>query len=176
MGEHHPGARKVVLDFSPMSLPNLTEIQKSKLIKLLGVRYDPTTGRGKMSTDRYPTAPQNKRFLGDLLQKLLTAAKDPTDTFEDIPYDFRHVKEKKVYEFPEEWKMDAQKLRALRLKRRQAQQIEESKVASGQILDGTKLIAEGTTLRINRPAAQPAKQQQQQGGRQKVAQPVRVRS
>ena len=52
------------------------------------------------------TQAQNKRYLGDTIQRLLAEVRDPeADSFEDIPLDTRHHKFKKVLEFPESWKM-----------------------------------------------------------------------
>ncbi|KAF2674687.1 hypothetical protein BT63DRAFT_366832 [Microthyrium microscopicum] len=105
MGEKHPSESKVVVDFSPSKVPDLTSIQRSKLIKLAGARYNPSTDIIKISCESFDTAAQNKRYLGDLVEQLLTHARDPTDTFEDVPFDFRHHNAKPFHEFPEEWKL-----------------------------------------------------------------------
>src|ERR1700753_4360977 len=105
LGEPHPAASKVVLEFSPSDLPNLTETQRNKLVKLLGVRFNPSTGLAKMSCESFNTQAQNKRYLADKIEELLKEAKNPKDTFEDVPFDFRHHKPKVQHEFPKEWIM-----------------------------------------------------------------------
>ena len=125
LGEKHPAARKVVLNFSPQALPDLTEIQTNKLIKILGVRYNPTTKQAKMSCEMFPTVPQNKRFLGELLDKLLVEARDPTDTFEDIPFDFRHVRHRTVHTFPEHWNLTPERKAYLEENRQKPDAIDE---------------------------------------------------
>ena len=103
MGETHPAANKVVLQFCTADLP-LTPAQRTKLIKLVGVRYNPQKDLVKMSSEMFETQAQNKRYLGDLVDTLMAEAKDEKETFEDIPLDFRHHKFKRKPEFPEAWK------------------------------------------------------------------------
>ncbi len=74
MGEFHPAERKVVVEFCPKDLP-LSETQQLKLIKLVGTRYHPGKDLVRMSCDMFDHQAQNKRYLGDLLQKLMTEAK-----------------------------------------------------------------------------------------------------
>lgn len=71
MGEQHPAEKKVVLEFSPADMPHLTELQRNKLRKLVGVRYNPESDIVKMSCEMFETQAQNKRYLGDLVDKLL---------------------------------------------------------------------------------------------------------
>jgi small subunit ribosomal protein S35 len=75
MGEQHPAEKKVVLEFTPADMPNLTEIQRDKLRKLAGVRYNPESDIIKMSCEMFETQAQNKRYLGDLVDKLLEEAR-----------------------------------------------------------------------------------------------------
>lgn len=75
LGENHPAARKVVLEFCPADMPNLTDVQRRKLIKLLGPRYNPETEVAKMSSDSFDNQAQNKRYLGDLVDTLLVEAR-----------------------------------------------------------------------------------------------------
>jgi small subunit ribosomal protein S35 len=75
MGEQHPAEKKVVLEFTPADMPNLTKIQRDKLRKLVGVRYNPETDIVKMSCEMFETQAQNKRYLGDLVDKLLEEAR-----------------------------------------------------------------------------------------------------
>ncbi|KAG6315305.1 hypothetical protein E4U22_007967, partial [Claviceps purpurea] len=82
MGEEHPAECKVVVQFRPSDL-DLTPVQISKLKKLAGTRFDPARNVIKMSSNSYEHQAQNKQHLSELVEKLIAAAKDPTDTFED---------------------------------------------------------------------------------------------
>ena len=130
LGEHHPATKKVVCEFCTADLAvsaDLTEPQRIKLIKLAGVRYNPDTDIVKMSSEMHDTPMQNKRYLSDLVQKLLQEAKDPSDMFEDIPLDFRHHRPKKTFSFPQEWKLDSTKRRQLIAERQKVAEIEGPK-------------------------------------------------
>lgn len=74
MGEFHPAERKVVVEFCPADL-GLTEVQQSKLKKLLGPRYNPETEVVRMSCEQFEHQAQNKRYLGDMVEKLIAEAK-----------------------------------------------------------------------------------------------------
>jgi len=126
MGEDHPAESKVVLEFSPADL-GLGPAQQAKLIKLVGRRYHPGKRIVRMSCEMFEHQAQNKRYLSDLLDKLIVEAKvgyrgntgkltdadgsyqDSADMFEDIPVDFRHMKatpmiaRRPVKSFPLEW-------------------------------------------------------------------------
>ncbi|KAI5800050.1 mitochondrial ribosomal subunit protein-domain-containing protein, partial [Geopyxis carbonaria] len=103
MGEQHPAQSKVVLEFAPLDLP-LEPIQRSKLIKLVGPRYNPDKKIVKMSSEMFPNPAQNKRYLSDIFDRLLIEARDSTDTYEDVPFDFRHHKAKPMKpKLPKEW-------------------------------------------------------------------------
>jgi len=159
MGETHPASRKVVLTFSPSSLPDLTPVQTSKLIKLLGVRYNPSTTTAKMSCELFPTPAQNKRYLGDLIGKLLVEARDGKDTFEDVPYDFRHHKPKKNYIFPEAWKLTDEKREALEKGRKERRKLEINRSVAGELVHGTRIIEQmltGRRSRVEEPMQVPA--------------------
>ena len=103
MGENHPASKKIVLEFCTADLP-LEPAQRIKFIKLVGVRYNPQKDLVKMSSEMFETQAQNKRYLGDLVDTLIAEARNTTDTFEDVPLDFRHHKFKQKLEFPEAWK------------------------------------------------------------------------
>jgi small subunit ribosomal protein S35 len=75
MGEQHPAEKKVVMEFSPADMPDLTPIQREKLKKLVGVRYNPEKDIVKMSCEIFETQAQNKRYLGDLVDDLLKEAR-----------------------------------------------------------------------------------------------------
>lgn len=118
MGEHHPAQKKVVVEFSTKDLqasvsPPLTEAQRIKLIKLVGVRYNPDRDVVRMSSEKFDHAAQNKRYLGDLINTLVKEARSTEDMFEDIPLDFRHHKPKVEHAFPDEWKITPQRVQQL---------------------------------------------------------------
>lgn len=155
MGEHHPAAKKVVVEFCPSDLSSLTTPQRNKLIKLAGVRYNPTTDVIKMSCEKFETQAQNKRNLGDLVKQLIAEATDPDkDGFEDVPFDFRHHRPKKVVEFPEAWKLgSADKVRELVEERERRKLLAEGK----GVVDGDGIVREYieavATFQARSPAA-----------------------
>lgn len=117
MGETHPAENKVVVTFTTQDLAtatSLSEQQRIKLIKLVGPRYNPDTDTVRMSSEKHAYAAQNKRYLGDLVNKLVAECKEGQDSFEDVPLDFRHHKPKKVHTFPENWKMTQERVQTLR--------------------------------------------------------------
>jgi small subunit ribosomal protein S35 len=116
MGEVHPAEKKVVVEFTSLDLQkatSLTEPQRIKLVKLAGVRYNPSTDVIRMSSEKFEHAAQNKRYLGDMVNKLVAEAQNEEDMFEDIPLDYRHHKEKKKPVFPEEWKLNHKRVQDL---------------------------------------------------------------
>jgi small subunit ribosomal protein S35 len=148
LGEKHPAANKVVVQFAASDMPNLTQIQKNKLIKLAGPRYNPDTDIIKMSCELFDTLPQNKRFLGDTISKLLAEARDGTETFEDVPFDFRHHKPKVRHEFPKEWVLTDERKSYLEAKRQQSLQVDEQKLVSGEIVDGERIVGNALPFMI----------------------------
>lgn len=74
MGEFHPAEKKVVVEFCPKDL-DLTEAQQLKLAKLTGPRYNPEKNIIRMSCEMFEHQAQNKRYLGDLAEKLVAEAK-----------------------------------------------------------------------------------------------------
>jgi small subunit ribosomal protein S35 len=75
MGEQHPAEKKVVVEFCPADMPNLTDGQRDKLKKLAGSRWNPETDIVKMSCEMFETQAQNKRYLGDLVDTILQEAR-----------------------------------------------------------------------------------------------------
>lgn len=138
-GEPHPASRKVVVEFkiSDLAHQGLEEKHLNKLRKLVGARYNPETDVVKMSCESFEAHAQNKRFLGDTIEKLIAEAKDPNaDTFEDVPLDTRHHKFKKIFTFPEEWKLTEERRAELEARRRtllleEGQRVEENRIVSG---------------------------------------------
>lgn len=134
------------MEFSPDKL-DLTEVERSKLVKIAGARYNPSTRIIKIACESFETPAQNKRYLGDLVEVLIKEAKDPADTFEDLPFDFRHHRPKPVHVFPEEWKLTPEKraeLLAGRQARLEAEQLRES---DDRVIDGLRLIPGGKEMR-----------------------------
>jgi small subunit ribosomal protein S35 len=129
-----------VLDFSPSALPDLTPVQKSKLIKILGARYNPQTDTVRMSSEHHPTSAQNKRHLATTLDAILKECREGKDTFEDVPFDFRHHKEKIVHKFPEEWKITDERKQYLKASRAKALEAEQAKVIGDAQVDGRRVI------------------------------------
>jgi small subunit ribosomal protein S35 len=142
MGESHPAQKKVVVEFCIKDLPGLSQQQQDKLIKLVGVRYHPDTDVVRMSCEKFEEAAQNKRYLGDLVGKLVTEAKDETETFADVPFDFRHHKPKKAARFPEEWKLKPERVQELLEARKEAKLLGEGRT----IVDGSRLVEEYITV------------------------------
>ena len=142
MGETHPAAKKIVLEFCTADLPSLTPAQRTKLIKLAGPRYNPETDIVKMSSEMFETQAQNKRYLGDLVDTLMAEAKNKEDMFEDVPLDFRHHRFKKRVEFPEEWKLTGERRKQLEVERQKKGEQERERVMLGQVVDGAQIVRE----------------------------------
>ncbi|KAI4102726.1 MAG: hypothetical protein L6R37_004198 [Teloschistes peruensis] len=140
MGETHPAENKVVLEFCTRDLPDLTEAQRNKLIKIVGVRYNPETDLVKMSCEMFETQAQNKRYLGDLVDTLMAEAKDPTDMFEDVPFDFRHHRYKPKMEFPEQWKVTEGRKAQLQATWRRRALADKEREQQGTLVDGVEVI------------------------------------
>ncbi len=153
MGEDHPATKKIVLEFDPSDLPGLTEKQRDKLIKLVGVRYNPETNIVKMSSEMFETQAQNKRYLGDLVETLMAEAKDDTDTFEDIPFDFRHHKVKKRIEFPKDWVLTAERKSLLEQERAATTDNEQKRMLEENIVNGSEIYDMAmAAIKVKKPA------------------------
>ncbi|KAI5462523.1 mitochondrial ribosomal subunit protein-domain-containing protein [Mariannaea sp. PMI_226] len=139
MGESHPAEKKVVVQFAPRDL-KLTPVQTEKLKKLAGPRYNPETKLIKMSSESFEHPAQNKRYLSNLIDDLIAAAKDPKDTFEDIPLDLRHHQITKKPRFPKEWRLTADRISQLAEIRQQEALADMKKAEAGQLVDGVKMI------------------------------------
>ncbi|KAG9193778.1 hypothetical protein G6011_03813 [Alternaria panax] len=143
LGESHPASNKVVVEFSPSELStthSLSAIQVSKLIKLAGPRYNPSTSIIKLSCEKFDTQSQNKRFLGDTISGLIKECKEGKDTFEDVPFDFRHHTPKKRTEFPKEWVLTKERKQYLEEKRQKTAYLEDQRAGNGQLVDGKKVL------------------------------------
>ncbi|KAL8775013.1 MAG: hypothetical protein Q9209_000492 [Squamulea sp. 1 TL-2023] len=154
MGETHPAAKKVVLEFCTRDLPDLTEAQRIKLVKLIGVRYNPETDLVKMSCEMFETQAQNKRYLGDLVDTLMAEAQDSSDMFDDVPLDFRHHKSKPKFEFPGQWMLTQERRTQLEENRRLRDLREKEREEVGRLVDGAKVIEQAMeAMTMKRPAA-----------------------
>jgi len=140
MGEQHPAEKKVVLEFCPTDMPDLTDVQREKLKKLVGVRYNPEKDIVKMSCEMFENQAQNKRYLGDLVDSLLREARDTIDTFEDVPLDTRHHTFKVKPKFPVEWRMTEQRRQELEQSRQKSAQRDQQKALQGVLIDGVGQI------------------------------------
>ncbi|KAG9300433.1 hypothetical protein G9A89_010058 [Geosiphon pyriformis] len=127
IGEPSPIEKKVVLTFQLSDLilqTQMVRVQAHKFIVLCGPHYNlpkgapwkqtfndkewPFRGSLKFVCDKFPHQAQNKKYLSDLLDRLVNEAKDMKDTFADIPIDLRHIKRKHPnYIFPKEWLIQA---------------------------------------------------------------------
>jgi len=135
----------VVVEFEPYNL-DLSKQEMNKLIKLAGARFSPETGLVKMSCESFETQAQNKRYLGDTINNLIVEAKDTTDTFQDVPYDFRHVKQKKKFRYPVEWHITEERQSLLESIRAQSQIEDHQRTDQGRLISGLVAIEEGRKL------------------------------
>ncbi|CAK7564970.1 MAG: 37S ribosomal protein S24, mitochondrial [Sporothrix epigloea] len=140
MGEFHPAERKVVVEFCPADF-DLTPVQADKLRKLVGPRYNPEKDIVRMSCEKFEHQAQNKRYLGDVVDKLLVEARDPTDTFEDVPLDTRHHKFKYKPKFPREWRLTEARKEELKSLRAASFEMDQKMLASGSLVDGGQEVA-----------------------------------
>ncbi|KAK2768636.1 28S ribosomal protein S35, mitochondrial [Arachnomyces sp. PD_36] len=140
MGESHPAETKVVVEFCSKDLTPkyLTEEQRVTLLKLVGTRYDPSKDIIRMSTEKFPSRAQNKRYLGDQVDTLITEAKEG-DSFKDVPLDLRHHKKKPKPKFPESWALTEERKKQLLANREQMRIAQEERPA---IVDGNEIIQE----------------------------------
>jgi small subunit ribosomal protein S35 len=106
-----------------------------------------------MSCENFDTQAQNKRFLGERIHALVAEAKDSKDTFEDVPFDFRHHKPKPRYEFPKEWVLTAERKQLLAQKRAEADKLQDQRLHNGQLVDGRAVIE--TSLPFLEKQAEP---------------------
>ncbi|KAI9827310.1 MAG: 37S ribosomal protein S24, mitochondrial [Phylliscum demangeonii] len=148
LGDQHPSERKVVVEFCTQDLPDVTEAQRTTLIKLVGVRYNPETDIVKMSCDRFETQAQNKRYLGDMVETLLHEARNAADTFADIPFDFRHHPIVKKPRFPKHWFMTPERQKYLEESRQQRLALEQKREDENLLIDGHQEVATSFALMV----------------------------
>ncbi|KAI9368775.1 mitochondrial ribosomal subunit protein-domain-containing protein [Aspergillus egyptiacus] len=171
MGESHPAENKVVVELSSRDLvpKYLTEAQRQTFLKLVGPRYNPDKDLVRMSSEKFSTRAQNKRYLGDLIGSLLKEAKEG-DPFTDIPLDLRHHKPKTKLRFPESWIMTPERKKQLEANRAErARRLQERE----GIVDGNAILAQAVK---SLPAFNPELRAQATKEREKVAMKVGAKS
>ena len=107
-----------------------------------------------MSCESFETQAQNKRYLGDLVDTLLTEARDTSDMFEDVPLDFRHHKFKRTPQFPEEWKMTEERQQQLVQDRELRLEAQNKEINFTGLIDGTSIIEQAMAA-LPKQEAQP---------------------
>ncbi|KAK5112718.1 hypothetical protein LTR62_003816 [Meristemomyces frigidus] len=148
MGEVHPAQSKVVVEFDPHDLVDMNHEQRQKLRKLAGTRYDHTKSRVKMSCESFETQAMNKRYLGDVVQKLIAEARDlSTESFADIPLDTRHLKKKDKPKFPSSWLLTEDRKAELEGLRRTQLLEEGARVGGNLLVSGVVAIEEARQAR-----------------------------
>lgn len=151
MGESHPAEPKVVMEVCTKDLTPtyLTEEQRTTLTKLLGARYNPQKDLVRMSCEKFPSSAQNKRYLGDLINTLITEAKKG-DSFADVPLDTRHHKPKPKVLFPSSWIMTEERRTQLQATRDERKKAELERL--NNVVDGNEAIAAARNPRGNQLA------------------------
>ena len=70
-----PGEFKVTLKVSLDDIPLKNETEREMLLQLVGNRYHKRTNRLMLTSDKFPNRIENKRYLVDLFDRLVIAAK-----------------------------------------------------------------------------------------------------
>jgi small subunit ribosomal protein S35 len=170
MGEQHPAEPKVVVELASQDLTPkyLTEAQRQTFLKLAGVRYNPQTDIIRMSSEKFGSRAQNKRYLTDVVNSMIKEAKEG-DSFADIPLDLRHHKNKTRLQFPEHWNMTEARRNQLAARRKERLSADETRPA---LVDGNTVVSEAIkTL----PSLNPALQAKAAEERERVAVKVGAR-
>ncbi|CCH62592.1 hypothetical protein TBLA_0H03110 [Henningerozyma blattae CBS 6284] len=108
-----PAASKVVLTIS-MDKLKYSDKEKHKLAILSGTNYNPITKTFKFSCNKYQNKLENKYYLINIWNQLITELKDTSDMFEDVPIDKRYAQTierrrkrksgaRSICAFPKEW-------------------------------------------------------------------------
>lgn len=171
MGEQHPAEPKVVVELASRDLTPkyLSEAQRQTFLKLAGTRYNPQTDIVRMSTEQFGSRAQNKRYLADVINKLIQEAKEG-DAFADIPLDLRHHKPKTRLQFPESWNMTEERRQQLAARRAERLNAQKERAA---IVDGNQIVSHAVQAL---PELNPALKAQAAEERERVAVKVGTRS
>ncbi|CDM37004.1 hypothetical protein CBS147339_2320 [Penicillium roqueforti] len=170
MGEQHPAEPKVVVELVSQDLTPkyLTEAQRQTFLKLAGPRYNPQTDIIRMSSEKFGSRAQNKRYLADLVNSMIKEAKEG-DSFADVPLDLRHHRPKTKLQFPESWNMTETRRSQLAARHKERLVAEEERAA---LVDGNSVVSEAIkTL----PSLNPALQVKAADERERVAVKVGAR-
>ncbi|KAJ5203264.1 hypothetical protein N7449_005343 [Penicillium cf. viridicatum] len=164
MGEQHPAEPKVVVELASQDLTPkyLTEAQRQTFLKLAGTRYNPQTDIIRMSSEKFGSRAQNKRYLADVVNSMIKEAKEG-DSFADIPLDLRHHKYKTRLQFPESWNMTETRRSQLAARRKERLAAEETRAA---LVDGNSVISDAIKAL---PSLNPALQAKATDERERVA-------
>ncbi len=164
-----------MVQFAPDDL-KLTPVQTEKLKKLVGARYNPDKELVKMSCESFEHQAQNKQYLMKLVDDLVTAAKDPSDTFEDIPLDLRHHKSKTKDKprFPKSWLLTDKRRRELDEHRQRVAIADMERANAGLLVDGQQTIDGYLMQRVSEEKAKVLEEQvavpvQAKGGAKQAA-------
>ncbi|KAJ5868654.1 hypothetical protein N7534_003207 [Penicillium rubens] len=170
MGEQHPAEPKVVVELASQDLTPkyLTEAQRQTFLKLAGTRYNPQTDIIRMSSEKFGSRAQNKRYLADVVNSMIKEAKEG-DSFADIPLDLRHHKQKTRLQFPESWNMTEARRNQLAARRRERLAAEETRAA---LVDGNSIVSDAIKAL---PSLNPALQAKAADERERVAVKVGAR-
>jgi small subunit ribosomal protein S35 len=170
MGEQHPAEPKVVVELASRDLTPkyLTEAQRQTFLKLAGTRYNPQTDIIRMSSEKFGSRAQNKRYLADVVNSMIKEAKEG-DSFADIPLDLRHHKQKTRLQFPESWNMTEARRNQLAARRKERLAAEETRAA---LVDGNSIVSDAIKAL---PSLNPALQAKAADERERVAVKVGAR-
>ncbi|KAJ6189607.1 hypothetical protein N7519_004515 [Penicillium mononematosum] len=170
MGEQHPAEPKVVVELASQDLTPkyLTEAQRQTFLKLAGTRYNPQTDIIRMSSEKFGSRAQNKRYLADVVNSMIKEAKEG-DSFADIPLDLRHHKQKTRLQFPESWNMTEARRNQLAARRKERLAAEETRAA---LVDGNSIVSDAIKAL---PSLNPALQAKAADERERVAVKVGAR-
>ncbi|CAG8906242.1 unnamed protein product [Penicillium egyptiacum] len=170
MGEQHPAEPKVVVELASQDLTPkyLTEAQRQTFLKLAGTRYNPQTDIIRMSSEKFGSRAQNKRYLADVVNSMVKEAKEG-DAFADIPLDLRHHKYKTRLQFPESWNMTEARRNQLAARRKERLSAEQTRAA---LVDGNSIVSDAIKAL---PSLNPALQAKAADERERVAVKVGAR-
>lgn len=110
-----------------------------------------------MSCESFDTQAQNKRYLADKVDELLDEARDPKDTFEDVPLDFRHHRPKThtQHEFPKEWIMTEERRAQLREKWGESRILDQERAIRKTAIDGAEVVKRALAAPERTPVREP---------------------